>query len=134
MSEREESYVLLEKIQMDDAYLPLRGSPRARAENDRAASQVEDRRTRYRSSPPSHSIMKSIRSTPKLHQFRGSPRRLLPSGPAITLHRVAQCSPTDWPASAPSPPLDVVMRPSLAEEGIRRIYPNSAGSTSCLAI
>ena len=53
MSKREESYVLLGKIQMDDAYLPLRGSPRARAENDRAASQVEDRRTRYRSSPPS---------------------------------------------------------------------------------
>jgi hypothetical protein len=53
MSEREESYVLMGKIQMDDAYLPLRGSPRARAENDRAASQVEDRRTRYRSSPPS---------------------------------------------------------------------------------
>jgi len=53
MSEREESYVLLGKIQMDDAYLPLRGSPRARAENDRAASQVEDRRARYQSLPPS---------------------------------------------------------------------------------
>jgi hypothetical protein len=53
MSEREDSYVLLGKVQLDDAYLPLRGSPRARAENDRAASQVEDRRTRYRSSPPS---------------------------------------------------------------------------------
>jgi hypothetical protein len=53
MSEREDSNVLLGKIQMDDAYLPLRGSPRARAENDRAANQVEDRRTRYRSSPPS---------------------------------------------------------------------------------
>jgi hypothetical protein len=53
MSKREESYVLLGKIQMDDAYLPLRGSQRASAENDRAASQVEDRRTRYRSSPSS---------------------------------------------------------------------------------
>ena len=53
MSEREDSYVLLGKIQVDDSYLPLRGSPRARAENDRAASQVEDRRTRCRSSPPS---------------------------------------------------------------------------------
>ena len=53
MSEREDSYVLFGKNQMDDACLPLRGSPRARAENDRAASQVEDRRTRYRTSPPS---------------------------------------------------------------------------------
>jgi hypothetical protein len=53
MSEREESYVLLGTIQMDDPYLPLRGSPRAMVENDRSASQVEDRRTRYRSSPPS---------------------------------------------------------------------------------
>ena len=53
MSEQEESYVLLGKIKMDDAYLPLRGSPRARAEINRAASQVEDRRTSYRSSPPS---------------------------------------------------------------------------------
>jgi hypothetical protein len=31
MREREYSYVLLGKIQMDDAYLPLRGSPRAKA-------------------------------------------------------------------------------------------------------
>jgi len=61
MSEPEQSYVLLGKIQMDDAYLPLRGSPRARAENDRAASQVEDRRARYQSLPPSRLIMQANR-------------------------------------------------------------------------
>lgn len=121
MSEREEAYVLLGKIQMDDSYL---GGERPAGKPGRGSENKVPIVAAISLNNAGHPIYTKI--TP----VSGLPRRLLPSGPASTLNRVARCSPTDWSACAPLPPLDVVMRQSLAVEGIRRIYPNSAGSIS----